>query len=388
MGVRRRIGWLLLFILFAYLISESVVSTLIPGPVDAATATHVRVLCLEPPTRLELQGGSLRMQPDLGLDLGNKAVIRWDAGRHLISVSGQPEMEVEGPIHLTWSGIASWVDGKGRPRRDIGSMTLTDIDGVQKLWVSVAIEDYLSGVLAREMGKSFPLEALKAQAVAARSFALNAVERRRRRGSPWDLRGGQSDMVYRGIDSSARILEALRETKGQVLAYEDKILRAYFSATCGGTTRDGHERFQDVPEAPFRSVRCLGCEGFGFYRWTHKVERQTIEKVLPGLGPGLLTWKVLTRSARGDWKLFEVRNQPGATRKRDMTSLRGRLGLKSTWITGVTRDGNDYRFRGNGHGHGVGLCQNGAKGYARAGWSYREILDLYYNGTPLRKVGD
>ncbi len=390
MEQRRRIGWLLLFILFVYLASETLVSALIPAPVVAADATRLRVICLEPPAILELEAESIRMEPDMGLEPRDHIAIRWSPGRHFVQRAGQPDLEVEGPIHLTWSGVATWRDGKGprgRERRDIGSITLTEIEGKRKLWVSVELEDYLSGVLAREMGAGFPLEALKAQAVAARSFALNAAARRRRNGSPWDLQGGQADMVYRGLDSSSKIMKALRETRGLVLAFDEKILRAYFSATCGGKTRDGRERFQDVPAEPFRPVTCQGCEGLGLYRWSRKVDRARIDKVLPGLGKSPLEWQVSTRDARGDWKRFQVRSRGGSWLKADMTRLRGKLGLPSTWITGVAMNGSDVVFKGNGHGHGVGLCQNGAKGYARAGRNYQQILDLYYNQPPLRKIG-
>ena len=71
-----------------------------------------------------------------------------------------------------------------------------------------------------------------------------------------------------------------------------------------------------------------------------------------------------------------------------MTTTRGKLGIYSTWITGATQEGEDVRFSGRGWGHGVGLCQNGAKGYAKAGWNYQEILKHYFNNTPLRQIGD
>ena len=197
MDRRRRIGWLLFFVLCVYILSETIVASLIPGPVDAAMGTHLRVLCLEPPNRLELEAGSIRMQPDIGVQDVDRIVVRWEDGRHFVEVDDKPGQAVDGPIHLVWQGIATWKDGKGSTRRDIGSMTLTQIDGTRRIWLSIGIEAYLSGVLAREMGARFPLEALKAQAVAARSFALNAVTRRRARGFPWYLRCGQRHVAYR-----------------------------------------------------------------------------------------------------------------------------------------------------------------------------------------------
>lgn len=272
------------------------------------------------------------------------------------------------------------------------------------------MEAYLLGVVPVEIGPRAPEEeaAVKAQAVAARTYAVRNLGRRDSLG--FDVFGNVEDQVYGGSGTRrSDATRAVRATAGEVLAFRGRAIRAYYHSTGGGTTA----RVTDVwnlPDAPYlRRVSDRRPEGGDYceisprYRWEERwTPRELREAVRAGaeehFGAGgrvgrVTAVRVLGRMPGGRIRELEVRTEGGrwvVSRNDIRYFLRtpdGRV-LRSTRFDVVEgpSGGGGLVLRGRGYGHGVGMCQWGAIGRARAGQGYREILTHYYPGTEVRKA--
>jgi len=275
----------------------------------------------------------------------------------------------------------------------------------------VRMEAYLRGVVPLEIGprSAGEAEAVRAQAVAARTYALANLGRRDSLG--FDVFGTVEDQVYGGRDAERPEADAaVRSTAGEVLTWRGRPIRAYYHADGGGRTAAVHEVW-NLPDAPYlRSVpdrRPDGSdwgEGDPHHVWE---ERWTASELRASLAAGLAGYygvdtvdvgrvrsvRVLDRTESGRVRRLEVRAEGGryVLERNDVRfALRrpdGRV-LPSTLFDVVDGAGaaGGLVLRGRGNGHGVGMCQWGAIGRARAGQGYREILDAYYPGARLRRV--
>lgn len=186
----------------------------------------------------------------------------------------------------------------------------------------VPVEDYLPGVVGKEMLAGWPLGAYQAQAVAARSYALQERERSMNAGQPFDVESSDKDQVFGGMTSNKVALQAVQSTRGVVLLDGTNMLRAYFSSTCGGRTASAKDTWPTGPgfefnlAAPIQSYpRDSACNASPLYRWT--VERPRAELV-----------------AR--LKLFGERNQLMVRRLKDLAGIEPMA---------VTQDGRPSRFK-------------------------------------------
>jgi stage II sporulation protein D len=267
-----------------------------------------------------------------------------------------------GAVRLRAGGDGALDVNGTRVRGDV--VALLGKDGVQLVNV-LALEEYLNGVLGSEMPKSFPLEALKAQAVAARTYALH--KKLEQYGQPFHLGSGVISQVYGGLASEdARTREAVDATRGMVLTYELQPIEAYFHASCGGKTENGVEALgRDLPYLKPVSCPCGSLENAA---WSLPLDAKV---------------QVLSRSATGRATKVQLDG-----RVLDAVTFREKLGyakVKSLWFE-VEKHGGGVVLNGHGFGHGAGLCQWGAKVLAERGRGFREILKHYYPGTELQTL--
>jgi stage II sporulation protein D len=243
------------------------------------------------------------------------------------------------------------------------------------------VEGYLYGVLHHEVGTWWPMPALEAQAIAARTYAL--YEARTKRAQPYDLKSGTSSQVYGGSTTERyRTKKAVDRTRGKVLAYAGKIFPAYFHATCAGRTAGANELWNiDVP--PLRgSVACSYCRISPHYYWRASVPFSTIEQKLKDNGRSvgqLLSVEAISRtpSFRIGRLKFTGNAGEAIVAAKDFRVWVGGDKLKSTSFTVESRD-DTALFKGKGWGHGVGLCQWGTLGQALVGRQAGTILKMYY----------
>ena len=265
----------------------------------------------------------------------------------------------------------------------------------------VNLEDYLRGVVPNELApKAFrQIEAQKAQAVAARSYALAHLGDYSARG--YDVCATAACQVYRGAASEHKLSDrAVAETRGMVASWRGRPIHAFYTSTCGGHTEEGTAVFEDG--APYlRGVACPAEEGVA----DHDRERGQPWQVR--LGPGDVERRVARYGSVGrvldlvptrvgvSGRVVELR-VVGSEGEFALRGQRVRLGLRlreSLFVlhkeTTVPDEVPRFVFTGNGWGHGVGLCQLGASGMARSGATFEEILKHYYTGiaiTPLDEV--
>lgn len=261
-----------------------------------------------------------------------------------------------------------------------GDVVVRVFRGKLQLINVIALEDYLAAVLGSEMPSSFPEEALKAQAVAARTYALQ--KKLEQVGEPYHLGSSVLSQVYGGLEhEDARTLAAVEATRGEVLTWELQPIEAYFHASCGGRTEDGlHALGRDLPY--LQSVSCP-CGALPASRWEATVPLREVDAALQVRGEAPLSIEGRTRTGR-------VTRVSAGSASLSAVRFREKLGytrIKSLWFdVEPVRQGEALHFTGRGYGHGAGLCQWGAKVLASRGSNYREILAHYYPGTELQRL--
>jgi stage II sporulation protein D len=250
---------------------------------------------------------------------------------------------------------------------------------------ALPLEDYVAAVVGAEMPPSFPPQALAAQAVAARTFAVFKKLEAVAEGRPWHLGATVLDQVYGRSEIDPRARAAAEATAGEVLVFDHAPIEAYFHSACGGRTERGADALgRDLPY--LASVACGRCDASPRRRWRVRVDEEELGR-LAGLGRAASSARVVSRTRSGRAERVEI---AGGGRKLVLTAvdLRQRLGFERlpSLAFDVRAERGALVFDGRGSGHGAGLCQWGAAGAARAGEGYRAILARYYHGTELVRM--
>jgi stage II sporulation protein D len=244
----------------------------------------------------------------------------------------------------------------------------------------VNLEHYLYSVLGAEMNPNWPQEALKAQAVAARSFALYKTATSGN--TVYDVGDTTSWQVYKGLETEGQGTHlAVDATAGQVMTYGGKVILAAFHSSSGGHT----ENVEDVWTQPLAYLRGVSDydQGAPVYKWTKSFSRGELSGKISGVGS--VTSMIPERTTpQGRVITMRVQGSRG-TRRISGNDLRSALGLKSTLIT-VNPTGNGFVVNGRGYGHGLGLSQWGAHNLAAQGVNYQQILGHYYQNATLAKM--
>ena len=249
------------------------------------------------------------------------------------------------------------------------------------------LEEYLRGVVSKEMSPSYPAEALKAQTVAARSFALKNRGRHVKEG--FDLCDSTHCQVYIGVAKFDSVDRAVDETRGEVLIYKEKLADTNFHTDSGGMT----ENVRDVWGTATPYLVAVKEIIQVAEPWTVKVP---VKDFSSRFGEGFGDTKSIKLSKLTVGKSSEDRTPSGRVKsaqiigtKKTVTltgiDLRRKFSLPST-LFDMQLNGNEIIFTGYGRGHGVGMSQIGARDYAKNGWSYEKILAHYYKGTKLKKL--
>lgn len=274
-----------------------------------------------------------------------------------------------GPGGYVWIGDR-WYRGRTRlVRSGKGLVAINHVD----------LDQYLYSVLGAEMSASWPLEALKAQAVAARTYAL--YKRQSSRNGLYDLGDTTTWQVYKGIETEASTTqEAVRATAGQVLTYNNQLILAVFHSAGGGHT----ENVENVWSQALPYLR--GVEDFDQgtpgHEWVKSFSNREMGRLL---GVGTVRSLVPERTSPAGRILTMRVVGSGGTKRVSGNDLRRILGLRSTLFT-VNNAGGTFQLNGRGFGHGLGLSQWGAYNLAQQGYNYQQILGHYYQNTQLANL--
>ncbi len=268
----------------------------------------------------------------------------------------------------------------------------------------IDIEDYLRGVVPYEIGKldESKFEALKAQAVAARTYAYKHFGSRVAQG--FDVYADTRDQVYKGLHSATALTDkAVRETEGVVMTYNGEFITAYYHSTCGGETegvvtwgRPDHPYLKNKPD--LRPDGTPWCRESNYTEWTREFTEDELRdlfqinaKEAKANVPSFSSIKSMhiqdtLKSGRIHTLVIETNNGSFTAKADKIRWLfkRGGTILPSSFFR-IHKNGNEWILKGKGFGHGVGLCQMGARARAQAGQSYIQILTHYYPGITLEK---
>ncbi len=283
----------------------------------------------------------------------------------------------------------------------------------------VPLETYLAGVLERELYASWPAETFRAQAVAARSYALWEVSLARRTpGRVFDLESTEASQVYGGVSKNPKALAAVHDTRGMLLVYDARVLPAFFASSTGGLGQDAALAFPgrgpDLPPLRAREQGAWDAQS-PTYRWGPitrdsatlsrriaawgKAKKSAPHQALAKLGT-LRQIAVATLNRVKRPASFRLTNNTGATfildaegfrqacnfKAKGLPAIRKELRLLSSHVD-VAASGSSIIFtQGHGHGHGVGMSQWGAKAMAQAGHKHAAILSFYYPGAALVRL--
>jgi stage II sporulation protein D len=244
----------------------------------------------------------------------------------------------------------------------------------------VDLEHYLYSVVGSEMPTSWPIEALKAQSVAARSYVL--YHRQRSRNPNFDVGSTTAWQVYGGLEQEAASTQtAVEGTRGQVLTYNGQVIEAVFHSASGGHT----ENVEDIWSQPIPYLRAVQDfdAGSPVYQWGVNFSLREFGQRIPGIGNLVAAVPVRT-TPRG--RIVEMRLEGDAgSRVVSGNDLRRALNLRSTLFS-VAIAGTQVQISGRGFGHGVGLSQWGAHNLAQQGYTYQQILGHYYQGVQLSQI--
>lgn len=383
-------------------------------PAAGAAVTVVRVGLVVDSGTVELgsTGGIVLETPSRGrvatVPGGTRVVFTPEGARARAEAGGQSWGGLELPVTVRPQGMGTVTVG-GKAYRGVvlvqdGGRGLTAVNRLD-------MESYLLGVVPREIGNVTPAdaEAIRAQAVAARTYAVKYLGRRASQG--FDVFATTQDQVYGGVEAeNALVTEGVRATAGEVLTFNGSPIEAYYHSTCAGQTAAIHEVWNERPVPYLVSVRDVDPSGQAYdrsssrFRWT---ERWTHDQLLGILNRTLRDsvggrtireireMRVLERTPSGRVRALRISTDAGdAVVGKDrvrwiLTPVRGGILNSSKFDVRLVRAGGrvtEVVAEGGGWGHGIGMCQVGAKGRSQAGQDYRTILRTYYPGTRLERL--
>lgn len=256
----------------------------------------------------------------------------------------------------------------------------------------VRLDDYLKATLPREMPPNFHPEALKAQAVAARSFTLRRLNRYRRWG--YDLCDHAPCQVYGGVEAEhPRTNAAVDATAGEVLVFEGRVLEAVYTGNCGGHTAPIEIAMAGArPIPPLRGIPDTDANGVPYcqiapnFQWELRMGAEELSRCFPEVGQ-VCAVQVVLRAPSGH--VLQVRVQ-GTHAEKQVVGAQFRQLLGATRVRSLMFDiqpnANGWKLTGQGWGHGAGMCQWGAHARARAGQNYLQILQAYYPGATVQRL--
>lgn len=282
--------------------------------------------------------------------------------------------------------------------------------------IDMGIETYLPGVLTHELFKDWPKQTYQAQAVAARTYALHERHRARGENRAFDVENTDADQVFGGLTQSSLANESVRATRGMVLTNNGRLIRAYYSSTCGGRPASAAKCWPMLPDRQFNKDSTLqgqprehACQKATFYRWSvtrsdddvsrrmRAWGRRTTNKIAQIGRVREISTDELNDANRAN--SYVVTDDTNATYTLTSEELREACNEPIADAPPITRDtrvhssdvsvrvwANQVEFTGRGWGHGVGMCQWCAKGFADLGWDWRKMMETFYPGVTVTKA--
>ncbi|MFN8674240.1 MAG: SpoIID/LytB domain-containing protein [Candidatus Sericytochromatia bacterium] len=317
----------------------------------------------------------------------NNKIAVYDEKGKALGIFDEGTLKVENNI----SPIA--INGK-KYRGDLNVVLNPADNATLNIVNNVMVEDYLRGVVPSESSASWPIESLKAQTLAARTYAISNWNRRESLG--FDLMATTSDQVYNGMAVEHPATDqAIKETTGEIMLYNGKPINALFFSCSGGYTDSAKEVWKE-PNMPYIQPVPDFDQKAPRYKWTQTFNNSDIQKGLTKLGVdagNVKNIEIIEKTEHNRATKLRITGSKG-TFEVDGNKFRLAVGLNSTFFTIkksssltkkllTTENPTSFVFNGGGWGHGLGMSQWGARQMAEDGKNYNEIVKHYYTGITL-----
>jgi len=281
----------------------------------------------------------------------------------------------------SFDGRGIWVGQK----RFSGKLNLFVLDSEILVVNVLGIEKYLSSVVGSEMPSKWPIEALKAQAIASRTYAL-----KQKGNKLFDIDSTQKNQVYNGLESRTyKTIRAVKSTRSLVLTYKNKLINALFHSSSGGMTENSQDVWKN--KYPYLSSVKDFDKNNPKLRWQKKISSNELINLFPKIG-GLKNIEILDITSTGRVKNVKLIGAYGSDQMTGV-ALRKKLGLNSNFVrfkffeeelNNNTPQKKGLIVFGQGSGHGVGMSQWGAKSLASRGQKAERILKHFYKGVQIK----
>jgi stage II sporulation protein D len=247
----------------------------------------------------------------------------------------------------------------------------------------VPLEEYICSVLRTESWPGWPLEVNKLFAITSRTYVISMIDEAKKTGRLYDVHNCNRHQTYQGVHDKKILKDAVKQTEGIIMTYNQKPIIAMFDSCCGGIVPADMQGVNFV-DAPYlaRTTACTYCTHCKIYSWQASFSYDELTDKLK---------QYLPKKAQVSHIVITKRDKAGLAQE-----LLIQCGKKKTYIDGkqlysafkeiksfcytITKDKKGITFNGRGYGHHIGLCQWGAREMVRCGWDYRSILKFYYPG--------
>ncbi len=328
---------------------------------------------------LTIEGGFFSSKKIKGLTLKNqknRKILYFDKNKQKkYDLKSNQQFQVRSS-----DGRGIWVGQK----RFSGKLNLFVLDSEILVVNVLGIEKYLSSVVGSEMPTKWPIEALKAQAIASRTYAL-----KQKGNSFFDIDSTQKNQVYNGLESrNYKTIRAVKSTRSLVLTYKNKLINALFHSSSGGMTENSQDVWKN--KYPYLSSVKDFDKNNPKFRWQKKISSNELINLFPNIG-GLKNIEILDITSTGRVKNVKITGAYGSDQMSGVV-LRKRLGLNSNFVRFkfFEEESNNFPLKkglivfGQGSGHGVGMSQWGAKYLASRGQKAERILKYFYRGVQIK----
>lgn len=377
------------------------------GPASAQEGdVRIRLLDLKEPVTIALSAhdGTVQLyagdhdEPLMPLAPEQKALVSRASNQLHVQVDGLAlfaaslRIEPEAGAHF---GVEIRDAATGGTLRRYAGRLFVEADGSDweiQLINEVPLEEYVASVVASEYGFD-DLAGAKAMAVLVRTYTLGVLGKY---GSEYDHVDHTLSQVYGGLDRVTPVsLEATRQTRGQVLTYDDELVRAVYFSTSGGHTADNETVWDGPPRPYLRGIPDPYGDTSPHASWSTRIPRtRLLSELSSAYGHDVNGFVIDARSSEGRVTSIALLHADGSRTTIGGNEFRllatrhfGARSIRST-LFDARRDGNEYVFDGRGFGHGVGMSQWGAHDMAQRGNSYTDILNFYYAGVELSRLDE
>ncbi|MCM8817955.1 MAG: SpoIID/LytB domain-containing protein [Candidatus Omnitrophica bacterium] len=265
------------------------------------------------------------------------------------------------------------------------------LDG--NVFKKVELENYIAGVVSKEMGEKWPEESLKAQAVVSRTYLIWKMQTKKN--SFYDIENSIYHQVFEDCKSE-KIKKLVNETRGEIIVtHDEKIVPVFFHACSGGYTANPSDVWGGI--YPYNiSIVDYYCKDSPYLRWKKTLTKKYLSEIL---GIQIKKLEVIERDKSGRIKILHIIdkndkiNELSGHKFRLKVNEKTKVSFNNPYIIPSTMFeiediGNAIIFKGQGYGHGVGLCQYGAKKMAEEGFNYREILKFYFPNFIVKNLSE